>query len=225
LAPAISLMAETIWIARHGSRQDFVDPEWHKSAVRPYDPPLSAAGFRQAERVAERLKNERISGVFSSPFLRCIQTAAIVAASLRLPVRIEQGLSEWLNPEWFPSQPQVLKQEEILQNFQVVDPYYRSRVSARYPETGDQVLARTGAAIRELAVSFPGTLLVVGHGATVYGGIVGMSGRSFEETVRLLGPVHYCCLSKLVKSNGLWNIECAADVSHLAEGEGGERFY
>jgi broad specificity phosphatase PhoE len=218
-------MSQTLWIARHGSRLDFVDPDWHKDAPRPYDPPLSADGFPQAEQVASRLKGEGISGIFSSPFLRCIQTAAVIAARLRLPVRIEQGLSEWLNPEWFPSQPEVLTREELMRDFSLIDPHYHSSVPARYPESGDQVLARTAAAIRAIADRFQGTQLLVGHGATVYGAIVGMSGKSFDETVRLLGPVHYCCLSKLVKSRGLWNVECAADVSHLGEGEGGDRFF
>jgi broad specificity phosphatase PhoE len=218
-------MSQTLWIARHGSRQDFVDPEWHRHADRPYDPPLSAVGFLQADRVAERLEEERVSRIFCSPFLRCLQTAAVISARLELPVRIEHGLSEWLNPDWFPSHPEVLSWEETLRQFPAVDPDYRSRVPARYPETGDEVLARTGAALKAIAREPEGVALVVGHGATVYGAIVELSRKSFDETVRLLGPVHYCCLSKLVHSDGKWNIEYAADVSHLEQAEGGERFY
>jgi broad specificity phosphatase PhoE len=48
-------MSQTIWIARHGNRLDFVRPEWFDTALRPYDPPLSKDGFVQAKQLAKRL--------------------------------------------------------------------------------------------------------------------------------------------------------------------------
>ncbi|MGK7892391.1 MAG: histidine phosphatase family protein, partial [Xenococcus sp. (in: cyanobacteria)] len=37
-------MKQTVWIARHGNRLDFVNPEWFNTATRRYDPPLSEDG-------------------------------------------------------------------------------------------------------------------------------------------------------------------------------------
>jgi broad specificity phosphatase PhoE len=62
-------LARAIWLARHGSRLDFDDPEWAKHALRPYDPPLSADGRRQAEAMAARLAGAPVVQLFSSPFL------------------------------------------------------------------------------------------------------------------------------------------------------------
>jgi broad specificity phosphatase PhoE len=61
-------MSQTIWIARHGNRLDFVRPEWFDTALRRYDPPLSKDGFVQAKQLAQRLKGENIRHIFASPF-------------------------------------------------------------------------------------------------------------------------------------------------------------
>ena len=37
-----------LWLVRHGSRRDFEEPEWAARAARPFDPPLSARGRREA---------------------------------------------------------------------------------------------------------------------------------------------------------------------------------
>jgi broad specificity phosphatase PhoE len=46
------------------------------------------------------LKKEKIAHIFASPFLRTVQTANAVAEMLNLPIKLETGLSEWLNPVW-----------------------------------------------------------------------------------------------------------------------------
>jgi len=47
-----------IFLARHGNRQDFVDPRWLDQAEEPYDPPLSADGVEQARGLGRRLAGE-----------------------------------------------------------------------------------------------------------------------------------------------------------------------
>lgn len=94
-----------IWALRHGERADAADPAWEATAKRPHDPPLTRLGRLQAAATADALAAERIDAVYSSPFLRCIQTAAAIAAPLGLFVRIEPGLSEFLNPRWFERDP------------------------------------------------------------------------------------------------------------------------
>ena len=101
-------MNQTIWIARHGNRLDFVNPEWFNTAERPYDPPLSPDGIVQAQELGQRLVGERIRHIFASPFLRTVQTADRVAQILDLPIKIESGLGEWLNPDWMKSDPERL---------------------------------------------------------------------------------------------------------------------
>ncbi len=95
-----------IWVARHGERADAADATWEQTAERPFDPPLTPLGFLQAEATGDALCAEpslRVEAIFTSPFLRCVQTASAIASRLGgVPLRVEPGLSEWLNPSWFP---------------------------------------------------------------------------------------------------------------------------
>ena len=53
-------MNQRIYLIRHGQREDFEDPTWPQRAARPYDTPLSATGFRQAEDVGRALMDQGI---------------------------------------------------------------------------------------------------------------------------------------------------------------------
>jgi len=115
-------------VARHGERLDYVSRDsginWTAQADRPYDPPLTDHGLQQAEKLGkhlakelERLEIPPISSIYTSPFLRCRQTSlaarkGLVAAQQAKsaagaapppPVRVEYGLSESFNEQWFRS--------------------------------------------------------------------------------------------------------------------------
>ena len=59
------------------------------------DPPLTAEGRDQAERVARLLSSEVIDGVFSSTMIRAIQTAEPYAALSGLPIQQREGIVEF----------------------------------------------------------------------------------------------------------------------------------
>ena len=64
----------------------------------PADPELSELGQRQAERVAEWLKDEPIEAIYASPLQRAHQTAMPLAAAKGLPIQLEPGIIEF-NPD------------------------------------------------------------------------------------------------------------------------------
>ena len=78
-----------IYVIRHGERYDSIHPEWKATAKRPHDPHLSPAGVKQAyttgQFIAHRTRKERGENamadiaIFTSPFLRCVQTAKAVS--------------------------------------------------------------------------------------------------------------------------------------------------
>ena len=218
------MTAQAVCIARHGDRLDFADPGWARSAPRPYDPPLSPRGVAQARELGERLLAEGIAHVFCSPFLRSVETAHEVAAILGLPVRVESGLSEWLNAEWFPA-PDLTSVQVLQRQFPRIDPGYRSRVAARYPESAQRSLKRAAETAARLAAQFHGNMLLVGHGASVLGATAGLLGLSVDETKPLLRPIHYCCLIKLVRgAGGRWSLELNGDTGHLSQTDSTVRF-
>ncbi|MEQ9551131.1 MAG: histidine phosphatase family protein [Coleofasciculus sp. G3-WIS-01] len=211
-------MTQTVWIARHGNRLDFVNPEWFNTAQRPYDPPLSEDGVGQAKELGQRLRGETIKHIFASPFLRTVQTANQIAQILDLPIKIEAGLSEWLNPEWMQTEPERLSVEEMQKRFPCIDSGYTSRVIAHYPETNEKVLERTAQTARRLTTEFTDDILLVGHGASVVGATWGLVGGQPEVNATL------CCLVKLVGHGEKWVMELNGDTSHLSQTEKVIRF-
>jgi broad specificity phosphatase PhoE len=218
-------MTQIIWIARHGSRLDFADPEWCINAPRPHDPPLSPNGMHQGGQLAQRLKPERITHLFSSPFLRAVETANVVAEDLDLSMRIEPGFSEWLNRAWFPAPPETLSVDELARRFPRIDRDYRPRGSARYGESGEEALRRSGETAVRLAHDFREDFLIVGHGASVLGATAGLLRLAPDDPAqKLLPQMPFGCLVKLVRQADAWVMELACDTSHLKEIGGGDRF-
>src|SRR2546426_4501510 len=60
----------------------------------PADPPLSALGRAQAERMARWVAAEKIAAVYASPMRRARETAEALARAIGAPVAIDAGLVE-----------------------------------------------------------------------------------------------------------------------------------
>ena len=202
---------QTIWICRHGNRIDFVDPSWRQR--NGHDPHLSEDGVRQALETGVRLQGEGIQRIFCSPFLRTVETAHHIAEILDLPVLIEHGAIEWLNPMWFDRLPAVMPPEELSQRFPRVDTGYVSLVTPGYPETAEVALVRAGRAACLLAERHGGNSLIVGHGHSVQGMSWGLLGG--RSTIH----AGLCALVKLSRYSDTWRLELDGDTSHLSGGE------
>jgi len=184
--------AERVWILRHARRRDVDDPGWATTAPRPHDPPLSEAGRAQAAALARSLADEGIGRLFSSPFLRCIETAAPLAERLGLPIRPEPGLSEWLNREWFAESPELLAPDERMRLFPRIDPRYTPRGRARHGES----------VARRLVAETRGGLALVGHGASVLGALAALLEVDPAEAPEL----GYAAAALLVRRPGAWTL-------------------
>ena len=194
-------MGQTVWIARHGNRLDFVQPEWFNTAARRYDPPLYDDGFIQAQELGQRLKPENITHIISSPFLRTIQTANEVAKILDLPIKLEAGLSEWHNPEWMSASPEIHPQQILASQYPRIDWQYQSHIIPQYPESEADVNQRTEKTIKQLVTEFKEDILIIGHGVSVYGATRGLVPKTPAFKVPL------CCLTKIVNRKNVYKIE------------------
>ena len=61
-------MVQNIFIARHGARQDSLDPTWRATAEWPEDTPLAESGHRQARQLGLHMVIEDIRQIISSPY-------------------------------------------------------------------------------------------------------------------------------------------------------------
>lgn len=91
-------------LVRHGATaNNLADPPILQG--RSADCELSETGRMQARSAATQLKNRPIASVFSSPLLRAVQTAEIIAQPHRLTVNqvsqlIEVDVGQWENRSW-----------------------------------------------------------------------------------------------------------------------------
>lgn len=209
---------QTIWLTRHGCRIDFVDPDWFYQATHPYDPPLAPEGVTQAKQLAARLRCEGIEAIYTSPFVRAVETAVPLAHELCLPINIEPGLSEWLNPEWFNHAPAVRAATELAQQYAQVNIHYVPLARPHFPETWEALKRRAAHTITRIQRAHHKPILLVGHGASVLGCTWALAG----ETPAL--HVAYCALFKLVRVGTRWHQELNGDTSHIGDRSQALRF-
>ncbi|KAI0669942.1 histidine phosphatase superfamily [Trametes maxima] len=226
---------ETIYVARHGYRMNWVTNEWNSVTGLPRDPPLADRGLTQAQELADYFlslpENERPTILLSSPYYRCLQTAVPSAQKLGVPLYIEHGLSEWyshaapgtgLHPR--PASATDLRQyfSEIDDSWQSI--YYASRKGEDVSEVHDRVNELMRALVPYIEHKFGGQhrrVLLVSHAATV-----------IALTRELLGDrelplrVGCCTITELHRKPGearvpaVWEASRLADGGHLKDGPG-----
>lgn len=196
-------MEQTIWVARHGNRLDFVNPHWALTAERYYDSPLAEDGIRQAQHLGLFLQRKGITHIFASPFRRTVETAQYIAEALDLTIKVESGLSEFLSPLSMPSTATRFSLHELASDFPRIDLRYTSRGSVRYPEiTKQQVRKRVTETVQSVVADFPEAMLLVSHEGAVAGLIQGLTGNARRVDASAL-----CCLFKLIRSNSKYSLQ------------------
>jgi probable phosphomutase (TIGR03848 family) len=86
-----------LFLIRHGENEWV---ETGKLAGRTPDVHLNEKGHQQSATLAERLANQPITAIYSSPLVRCVETAQPLADRLGLPIFEEPGLLEVDYGEW-----------------------------------------------------------------------------------------------------------------------------
>lgn len=86
-----------LFLVRHGEN-DWVNT--NRLAGRTPKVHLNENGQRQAAELAERLGQQPISAIYSSPLVRCMETAQPLAEALGLDVIVEEGILEVDYGEW-----------------------------------------------------------------------------------------------------------------------------
>ncbi len=140
-----------LFALRHGERVDKVALHRQPRSYISHDCPITDLGLIQAQRSALLIENFVPAGVrfhvVSSPFLRCMQTAAEVAKRLNTVVHIEEGFSDWLSKLDFSQSPlDALVSTQIQQELGVEVVKSQSLLRPVYPETLADCFNRTKAA-------------------------------------------------------------------------------
>jgi broad specificity phosphatase PhoE len=191
---------QTLWLVRHAHRLDFVQPGWFDTATYRYDPPLSAEGFDRANSLAQQFSQVQIDRLYTSPFLRTIQTADPLARLLQLPIRLEWGLCEWLCQDWTSGFPETTPIDESIRCYPNIDDAYQSLVIPCYPETTQELDARIAIIADKLIQDNSDNILAIAHKGSVLGIAAALTGDDNWKNYDLVcgGAI------KLVCEEGRW---------------------
>ncbi len=204
-------MAETVWVVRHGQRQDSVDPNWEDHANRLHDPPLTELGRWASWRVGRRFVESGVTldAVYASPFLRTVETAEEICAETGNEVFLEPGLSEHRNADWFDDDPETVPAEDLAEWFAPVRLDHEPHVVPEFPEDHGEATVRIGETTRAIAADEPGSVLLVGHGVSIGGVVDGLTGSAEAADAPL------CGLTRLDRVDDGWELAFSGDTSHL----------
>jgi len=151
-----------LFLVRHGATAATEEDRFSGSI----EAQLSEVGRWQAGRLGERLAQQRIDAVYSSPLARALDTAGIIAAHCGLEPVTHDGLREIGHGHW-----EGLKREEVEERFAAeyesweADPFTFAPPGG---ESGLAVLARALPVVRDIVADHSGgQVLVVSHKATL----------------------------------------------------------
>ncbi|PNW77520.1 hypothetical protein CHLRE_10g440250v5 [Chlamydomonas reinhardtii] len=187
-------------VMRHGKREDTINSTWQAKARFPWDTPLCAMEAEIGEASEKLLAAGRsFDVVYSSPFLRCLQTAERTMQHLGcndVPVLVHRGLSEVHGPGLlfkcrYPTAAQRARLWLWHSAYGRISRAARERFSRKarlvpasrwptLPESDPKAAARFKQVIAEIAAKHPGQrVLVVSHGMSVLAAYeaLGLSGR------------------------------------------------
>ena len=154
-----------LYIIRHGATANNLEkpPRVQGQAS---DPPLTPLGTQQAKETGKFLRRAALSGVYSSPLLRAVQTAEAVAAPHALAVQICPDVIEVDTGKW-----DGLNWDEIQRDFpEAYHSFMHTPETHGYPsgETMSDVLARSSAAIEKLMSENLGhSIAMVAHNVVI----------------------------------------------------------
>lgn len=155
-------MTTRILLVRHGATVLTAEDRFAGST----DVPLGDEGRQQVRQLAQRLATEPLTAIYSSPMVRTLETARVVAEARGLPVRLVSGLREIDHGHW-----EGLTRQEAMTRFPAEYAAWEAHPLHAAPaggENGLAVLTRARAALDTIISTHPGEhVLVVSHKATI----------------------------------------------------------
>ena len=159
-----------ILLARHGETGDNANG----LILGRRDPPLSAAGWEQAEALAARARRAGVAAVWTSPLARARQTASIVAEAVGCHAVILNDLIESDRGTWEGQSVAQLERAspQLYAAFERGDPAFA------FPG-GESLLAQMQRTRRALAEAAAGAApaLVVAHAGTIRAALLAIGGH------------------------------------------------
>ncbi|MBW2040365.1 MAG: histidine phosphatase family protein [Deltaproteobacteria bacterium] len=197
-----------VFLVRHGRTI------WNKEQIfrGTKDVPLDEVGKEEALLVGERLKEEELSAVYSSPLSRAKETAEVIARFHKMEVQCLAGLNDLHFGEWEGIHHKEVKERypDLYQKWQQ-EPH---RVIFPRGEGLDEVRSRAMEAIEDIITRHPqGVVALVSHRVVlkvVICALLGLDNSRFwhiGQDTAAINCFHY--------RDGKWIVSLLNDVCHL----------
>ncbi|XP_078088204.1 ubiquitin-associated and SH3 domain-containing protein A-like [Mustelus asterias] len=186
-----------------------------------HDAPLSSCGIFQSRLMGEAFREQelKIQHVYSSPALRCVQTAHHVLKALQLgqkvTIRVEPGLFEWTKWEGERAIPNFMSAAELKAAEYSVDINYSVHVpvSNLIPSESYEDYANRCSSVVTAIVNGDeaGNILLVAHSSTLdcctrpLLGLPPKDSKEFVQMVRKIPALGLCCCEE-VKETKKWQM-------------------
>lgn len=191
-------------IFRHGQ----TDWNVERRVMGQTDIPLNAHGEKQAKKLADRLKNEKIDVFYSSPLQRAHKTVRIVASLHKKDVKILPELIE-MNFGEFEGKTKT-ERLALFPLFDIANDKHRKKLKMETFSSTVPVLKKT---VENLMKQHQGQTIVLGtHDQKMRALLIALG---MPETVKN-ERMKNCSLS-IVENNDEFKIICHNDTSHMEE--------
>ena len=174
------------------------------------DPALAPDGLAQAQRVADRLADERIDAIYVTTLRRTAQTAAPLAQRLGLVPKIAADLREVYLGEWEGG----LFRQRVAQRHPVAQRMLAEQRWDVIPgaEPADELASRVAKAVSTLARQHPDQRVAV----FTHGGVIGqiLTLATGSKPFAFVGADNGSVSTVVVTELG-WHVRGYNDVSHL----------
>jgi broad specificity phosphatase PhoE len=131
--------------------------------------PLTEEGLENSIKLIDDLEDLDINKIYSSPFIRTLQTIYPYANKNDLEINIDYSLAEYQNPYLIPKKSWSVSLPNYLEKQFKYNPDYKSLMSPteyNYPEKVDDVKKRVRAFLQSVFIDNKGkknNILIVGH--------------------------------------------------------------
>ena len=113
--------------------------------VLPLLPVMAKKGIENSNELIETLEKLNITRLFSSPYVRTLQTIYPYAKKTNKKIKLEYGLSEINHPELIPKNSFGIRLPEYIAEAFQFDNDYNTHIepeNLKYPETEEDVMKR-----------------------------------------------------------------------------------
>lgn len=195
---------------RHGASEAYLEGSLFPLVDGHGDPPLSAEGQQQAAQVCTRLAAARVDALYITNLRRTAETAAPLAAQLRLNLQVETDLREVYLGEWEGG----IFRKMVAEGHPIS---LRMTAEERWDvipgaESAADLAGRVRSAIERLATAHPGQRVA----AFTHGGVIGqaLALASGSRPFAFLGAEN-ASISRIVVTADRWIVRGFNDTAHL----------